>query len=172
MFEQRRQQVQERVSQLIARVEELYSLKLPKIDIRFDLRGAAAGIAGYTQGGTQLYMRFNQDMMQNSGWDHLFDNTVPHELAHIVCFVAPRLGRDHDSGWRRVCRALGGNGESRHTQQVTYAKGKTFYYTTNMGHTVAMSVIRHRRIQQGHRYYITEGRGYIDQTCSYSLESN
>jgi predicted SprT family Zn-dependent metalloprotease len=39
----------------------------------------------------------------------MLEDTVPHEIAHFVCQVKG-LGKNHDEGWRKVCRELGGNG--------------------------------------------------------------
>jgi predicted SprT family Zn-dependent metalloprotease len=36
--------------------------------------------------------------------------TVQHELAHAVCFRTG-AGDDHNAGWKRVCREMGGDGE-------------------------------------------------------------
>ena len=45
-MQQRIQEVQAKVAELIARAEQLYKIKLPAVPIRFDLTGRAAGIAG------------------------------------------------------------------------------------------------------------------------------
>lgn len=115
-------------------------------------------------------MRFNTDMMQNSSWDHLINDTVPHELAHIVCFFKPELGRNHNPGWRQVCRQLGGSGQRCHKEEVTYAKGTTYYYTTSTNHTVTLSLQRHRRIQKGTSYHFKNGRGRVDRTSKWSTQ--
>jgi len=125
MLQERTKQVQTKVNQLINRANKLYGLTLPEITVRFDLRGRAAGQAGRDYRG--YYLRFNVDMMQNSSWDHLYTDTVPHEVAHIVCFVNPMLGKHHNPGWQRVCRQLGGSGQRCHKEEVTYANGKTYY---------------------------------------------
>jgi predicted SprT family Zn-dependent metalloprotease len=134
--------------------------------VKFDLRGRVAGWAG-SRGG-RYFMRFNTDMMQNAAWPHVFNNTVPHELAHVICFVQ---GTDsgHGSAWVRVCRALGGNGERYHSEAVTYAKGDTYVYTTSTGRTIHLSNIKHGKIQQGASYTGRHGLGRIDRSCAYHV---
>ena len=167
MFADRVQQVKAKVAALIAQYEADHpGQKVPQVDIRFDLRGRAAGMAGHK--GWTYYMRFNRDMMMNQGWDHLIKDTVPHELAHIICF-ANGSDRAHGLFWRRTCRELGGTGERCHSEAVTYAKGQTYVYTTSTGRTINMSAIKHRKIQQGASYTGRNGLGRIDRTCSYSL---
>lgn len=168
MFAERCQEVRAKVAQLIAEYEARHpGQTVPNIDIRFDLRGRAAGQAG--RKGWNYYMRFNKDMMLNQGWDHLIKDTVPHELAHIICF-ANGSDRGHGLFWKRTCRELGGSGERCHNEEVTYAKGRTYVYTTSTGHTVNLSETKHRRIQQGAGYTFKDrSKGRIDRACAYSL---
>lgn len=167
MFAERCQEVRAKVARLVAQYEARHpGQTVPQMDIRFDLRGRAAGMAG--RKGMNYFMRFNRDMMLNAGWDHLIKDTVPHELAHIICFA---LGTDRGHGfyWRRTCIELGGNGERCHSEAVTYAKGRTYVYTTSTGRTVNLSETKHRRVQQGASYTGRNGLGRIDRTCAYSL---
>ena len=114
-------------------------------------------------------MRFNRDMMVNQSWDHLINDTVPHELAHIIC-MANQLDRGHGYLWAMTCRELGGNGERCHTEAVTYAKGNTYVYTTSTGKTYNVSQVKHRRIQGGSSYVFKDrSMGRLDKTCAYSL---
>lgn len=171
MLQERAQQVRAKIAELIKRYETMTGKTLPAIDVRFDLRGSCAGQAGRRADryGYNYFMRFNRDMMQNAGWDHLINDTVPHELAHIVCFV-DNSDRGHGAVWRRWCRALGGSGERCHTEAVTYAKGRTYIYTTSTGLTFNFSETKHRRIQAGASYTFRNRKmGRVDRTCAYSL---
>ena len=167
MLQERIQQVRAKVAELITKYEAGHpGQKVPQIDIRFDLRGRVAGQAG--RRGWNYFMRFNTDMMQNEGWDHLINDTVPHELAHIICFAN---GSDYKHGWawRRTCQWLGGSGERCHKETVTYAKGNTYVYTTSTGHTVHLSAVRHRKVQGGTVYRFRDGKGTINFASAYSL---
>lgn len=168
MFAERCQEVRAKIARFIAKYEADHpGQKVPQCDIRFDLRGRAAGQAG--RRGWNYFMRFNKDMMMNAGWDHLITDTVPHELAHVICF-ANGSDRAHGLFWKRTCRELGGSGERCHEEAVTYAKGRTFVYTTSTGHTVNLSEVKHRRIQQGAGYTFKDrSKGRLDRTCAYSL---
>lgn len=167
MLQERIAQVRAKVAALIARYEAGHpGQKVPQIDIRFDLRGRSAGQAG--RRGWNYFMRFNTDMMQNQSWDHLINDTVPHELAHVICF-ANGSDRGHGMFWRRTCQWLGGSGNTYHKEAVTYAKGETYVYTTSTGHTVHLSATRHRKVQQGVSYRFRDGKGSINRTSAYSL---
>ena len=180
MLKDRMQQVRDKVAELVLKANSYYNITLPDIEIRFDLRGVTAGFAGATGGKrvidalgrTQIvyakyYMRFNTDMMMTH-WDDMFTDTVPHELAHIVCYFKPSLGRKHDGGWRRVCLDLGGNGKRCHNNTITYAKGRTYQYTTRLGHKVIMSETRHNRVQAG-KDYTWRKEGRVDKSCPFVI---
>src|SRR5574337_453766 len=100
------QLILDKCNEVVAKARELYGLDLSKVQIRMDLRGRAAGVA-MRRGGIYT-VRFNRDMMTREAFDHVLNNTVPHEFAHIVCFMNPSLGKNHDYGWARVCERLGG----------------------------------------------------------------
>ena len=166
MFTQRKAEVIAKIAALTQRANTLYGITLPAVALRFDLRGRVAGMAGHMNR-RDWYMRFNTDMMQNESWDHLINDTVPHELAHIVCFVRGS-DRGHGYEWKRTCRDLGGTGTRCHNEEVTYAKGRTYTYTTATGVSVVLSETRHRRVQKGQSYTFRTG-GRVDRTCAYSL---
>ena len=166
-MQERFEQVRSKIAALVLQANTLYDIELPNIDVRFDLRGRAAGQAGRRYG--QFFMRFNRDMIANDkSWQHMINDTVPHELAHIVCFFKPTLGRNHDHGWKSVCRALGGTGERCHNEQVVYAKGNTYHYRTTLGHTVTVSERIHRNLQKGSTYTV-RGKGKLNRECEYEL---
>jgi predicted SprT family Zn-dependent metalloprotease len=167
MLAERIQQVKAKVATLTQQANTLYNVTLPAISIRFDLKGSCVGWAGHRWG--QYYMRFNTTMMTGESWEHVINDTVPHELAHIVCYFKPNLGHAHNTGWKRVCRALGGNGERCHNETVVYAKGRTYTYTTTAGHEVNVSDRIHKRIQRGETYSYKHGKGQIHARCAHAL---
>jgi SprT protein len=162
------QQIRTKCQEVFVKAKQLYPyLDFTYVGIRFDLRGRAAGMA--CRRGQNYYMRFNADMLTREAFDHVLNDTVPHEIAHIVCFMDPRLGRNHDSGWARVCRQLGGTAERTHNEEVVYGKGRTFEYTTTHGHTVRVSETIHRKVQNGVEYRYRQGKGAINRTCAHSI---
>lgn len=162
------QQIIDRCKAIFAKAEELYALDMSKVGISFDLRGRAAGMA-CRRAGANYYMRFNADMLKREAFNHIINDTVPHEIGHIVCFMNPRLGNNHDAGWARVCRTLGGTGTRCHSEEVVYGKGVTYEYTTTNGHKVRVSQTMHNRILKGVHYTYKQNKGKIDKTCVYSI---
>lgn len=163
-------QVRKKVAEVLYRAEQLYGLDMSQVAVRLDLRGRSAGQAGCRigMGGKTYdhYIRLNISMINTVGFDHVFNETIPHEIAHVICYMNPSLGRNHDAGWRRVCQNLGGQGNRCHEQEVVFAKGNTYTYTTTTGHKVNMSQRRHRSIQMGVVYNV-RGKGQISKACNW-----
>lgn len=172
MLQQRIQEVKAKVAQCIAKAQALYGITLPQVTIRFDLKGRAAGIAGYKGFERAYYLRFNTQMMTSpTDWDHLINDTVPHEVAHTVCQAFPKFGNNHNTGWKRVCMQLGGTGKRCYSTEDApeqMARLRPFTYTTTAGHTVSVTKSIHRKIQQGQNYTARSG-GQLTSACSYSL---
>lgn len=165
-MQDRVRQIVEKCNEVIARAQSQFQIDLSKVQVRFDLRGRAAGQATRING---VYsVRFNRDMLTRDAFDHVLNNTVPHEFAHIVCFMVPSLGRNHDRGWESVCRRLGGEPKRCHTEKVVYGKGTTYEYTTSTGHDVRISQQIHNRIQSGASYGF-RGKGKVDMFSPHSI---
>ena len=162
------QQILDKCKAVFANATALFGSDMSQVSIRFDLKGRAAGMA--CRRGAQYYMRFNRDMLTREAFDHVLNNTVPHEIAHIVCMMNPRFGSGHNSGWARVCAQLGGNAQRCHKEDVVYGKGATYEYTTAAGHTHRFSQVIHGKIQAGlATYNLRGGKGKIDRTCVYAI---
>jgi len=154
----------------LKKAQELYNVDMSQVQIRFDLKGTAAGIAAmeYINGKSRLaYVRFNTTMINGSGFEHVLNDTVPHEVAHLVGFMTCR-DNGHGTFWRNACIALGGSGQTHHNEEVVYAKGKTYEYTCTQGTQHRFSEQRHKKIQRGSSYSLRKG-GDVNKTCSYEV---
>ena len=170
------EQVRAKCQEVVALAQRLYNVDLSVVRISFDLKGRAAGRAewrGNRLSRERTYaVRFNHDMIVRGDAEALRDmveDTVPHEFAHIVCFMNPALGDNHNPGWARVCRMLGGSGSRTHDTEVVYGKGNTYEYTTDRGHKVRLSDQRHRAVQSGGILRYRKGLGTITNHCAYSI---
>ena len=172
------QAVRNKVQECINDAERMFGITMPKINVRFDLTGRAAGMAGcklsLMTGAYDMYLRFNTEHMRLGGqsWEHIINDTVPHEVAHSVCQAFPKFGRNHDAGWKRVCVALGGNGSRCYKQSdapEAVAKAKPYAYTTSTGHIVAVSPVIHRKIQTRGAAYTYRGKGRISKDSKVTM---
>jgi predicted SprT family Zn-dependent metalloprotease len=168
------EQVRAKVAEVVEKARTMYGVDLSVVRIGFDLKGRVAGWAQWKRhNGVLTYScRFNADMLLRNDPDTLRDmveDTVPHELAHIVCYLRPELGRNHDSGWQRVCIALGGTGGRTHDMEVVYGKGTTYEYTTDRGHKVRLSDRHHAHIQAGGTLNFRRGKGMVANGYAYTI---
>lgn len=162
------QQVIDKCKEVFARAKILYGVDCSKVDVRLDLTGrvgAQAGDRGYPQ---SYFVRFNYDMVVRET-EEMVETVVPHEIAHIVCYMRPDLGKNHDQGWARVCRELGGTGDRTHDMDVVYSKGTTYEYITDRGHKVRLNDRRHAIIQRGSTLKYRKGKGTVSISCAYSI---
>jgi SprT protein len=161
------QQVIDKCKAVFALAKTLYNVDLePKTSIRFDLKGRTAGTASGRFG--MYTLRFNHDMLLRELED-MRDDTVPHEIAHLVCFARRELGSNHDRGWQRVCIALGGSGDRTHELDVVYGKGYTYEYVTDRGHKVRLGDRYHKAVQAGKAITYRKGLGRVTEQCAYSI---
>ncbi len=168
------QAIKRKVADCIALAERQLGIKMPQVDIRFDLRGRAAGMAG--RRGNSYYLRFNTDQIRLGGktWDHMINDTVPHEVAHTVCQAFPQYGRNHNNGWKRICRMLGGTGQRCYTEQdapEAVAAQRPVVYISTAGHEIRVTKAIHTKIQQGRSYTVRGGLGSINRECAYQLST-
>ena len=153
------EQINDKIQTLIEDAEKMFKFKMPYVEVRFDLRGRSAGQA--LRKGSDYSMRFNIDMINNSGFDHILNDTVPHELAHIICMYR-NIDTGHGKIWRNICVFLGGSGERCHSEEVIPARvTEKFVYTATCGTKLTVSKIRHNKIQKGVGYTLKSTGGKI-----------
>jgi predicted SprT family Zn-dependent metalloprotease len=166
------QAVRNKVNECINDAERTFGITMPKVDVRFDLTGRAAGMAGMRYGA--FYLRFNVSHMSLGGqtWEHLLNDTVPHEVAHTVCQAFPKFGRSHNDGWKQVCVALGGNGRRCYSEEdapEAIAAMRPYVYVTTNGNTVRVTKVIHGKIQtRGASYSYKGGKGSINRQCQFN----
>lgn len=168
---QKKALIRNRVQECITLAEQKFCIIMPEVDVRFDLRGKAAGVAGWR--GHEYYLRFNNKHMALGGktWDHIINDVVPHEVAHTVCQSNPHLGRNHNNGWKTVCLALGGNGKRCYSTEdapEAVAAAEPYVYITTKGFEVRFSKRLHNKIQKGAAYRIRGGKGEVNVECAYN----
>lgn len=150
--------------------EQKYNLKLVgRVLQKFNITSTrCGGMAGHRRG--QYYVRWSP-LAIAADIETYIKITVPHEIAHIVCYMNPNLGRNHDSGWKRVCMSLGGSGSrlmqtgaatdamraalaQKRAVRVQRRGGATGYlYRTASGIEITLTAIRHKKVLTGRATY-------------------
>lgn len=107
---------------VLSKAEQLYQLDFSNVKYQFTTSGLCAGKAGW---GNTLILSLEAAQVN---WEDMVNDTIPHEIAHLVCQRIPRLGKGHDNGWKRVCVSLGLKNPTRcHKLKLTPAKQVTYH---------------------------------------------
>ncbi len=148
------------VNLCLAIASEKYG-EMPKVTIKYDIRGKTAGYAGCklnraTREAYDLYLRFNREAI-GKNWDEMVTQTIPHEVAHLVAYVFPQLGaKNHNYAWQRIDRSLGGSGERCHKMELTAArKTNRYIYKADNGVEMEIGPKHHSALQSGKYGYIS-----------------
>jgi predicted SprT family Zn-dependent metalloprotease len=158
-----------RTKEVLEKAQLMYGVKIDPT-VTFNLRGRVAGWAGckycmFTQQ-KKYTLRFNSEIIQGDHFDDMMQNTVAHEVAHLVCYARPDLGRKHDAGWQRVCVALGGDGKRTHSYDVV-VKGR-WDYLTDLGNKVSVTKRYHAAVQAGLTLRFKKGLGAITKASPHA----
>lgn len=149
---------------LIASAENHFNIRLNPPEIRFDLRGKAAGMVVFKPLRKPL-IRYNAVMLSENGQDFLHQ-TVPHEVAHLVARVLHGVKiRPHGREWQSIMSKFGAKPIRCHnfsTQGIPTRRMRYFPYRCSCRNH-QLSAIRHRRTLSG----VT----YLCRTCGSPLTS-
>ena len=131
--------------------------------VAFDLRGQAAGQAVWRAGQPPL-LRFNLAIARHYG-DDFVNETVAHEVAHVVARHCHPGGRPHGREWRAVMRQFGIREprrchDYRDGSEAVRRQRRWLYECSCRMHQ--LSTTRHRRIQAGLTvYHCRQCRGVL-----------
>lgn len=168
---ERMKAVEDKIAAVKALVLQKYNTDLSNLVVRYDLKGRTAG---WAIGGRTIRLNTTAIFGDEAHFRDMINDTIPHEIAHIVCHRNPSLGNKHDAGWANVCRALGGTGKRTHDMTtIEFARGRTYIYTSTGGKEYGVSERRHRSIQMGGVARFRKASwGVIDQHCAYVVKFN
>lgn len=168
---ERMKAVEDKIAAVKAIVKQRYNMDLSDLIVRYDLKGRTAG---WAIGNRTIRLNNTAIFGDEAHFRDMVDDTIPHEIAHIVCHRNPSFGRKHDAGWANVCRTLGGTGKRTHDMTtIEFARGRTYIYTSSAGKEYGVSERRHRSIQNGGTCRFRKmSWGIIDRFCAYVVKHN
>jgi SprT protein len=146
-------QVTAKTGELLRRALSPLDLHANRLEIRFDLRGRAAGQARYGSTGPWV-IRYNPVLLRENG-DSFLASTVPHEVAHLIAFLryGPRI-RPHGAEWRAIMEQFGATPERCHRYDLSRIPRRATrvftYHCACSEHR--LTGIRHRRVLAGQIY--------------------
>jgi len=129
------------------------------VTISMNIRGRVGGRAYMNR--DELFLDFNRVAILEH-WEFMVDNTITHEIAHLIAFVSPHLrAKGHNRNWKYIDIQLGGTGNRTHPMPLAKVRKTTWYLYNVAGKDIQMSAIRHKRLIAGKRYSIKSPRGNI-----------
>ena len=187
LTEAQKELIEERVQEVINLAEEMYNVDLGFVDIEYTLRkrqclavACIKGMTGLINGRKVIVpgtahtpkIKFNPEAFIQS-WDDMMNDTIPHEVAHLVNYFDLETGHDHNIGWRQVCVALGGTGRTKAEAGIYRLTPGTvikhYDYIATCGTPVTLKAGRHRKIQKGTMTYtLGSTGGTLDKMCKYT----
>lgn len=111
------------------------------------------GLASREDGANKV--KYNRYAIAQS-FGYVYREVIPHELAHIVCFCRPELGKGHDDGWKDVCRYLGGEPTRRVVGEnidLRLRIRKRYEYNVD-GTVFTVTDYKHKDIQRGMKFVV------------------
>ena len=147
------QRTTQETRELIHRAECHYCIDIPTVEIRFDLRGTAAGMVLFPQGKPAV-IRYNPILLQHNRHDFL-QQTLPHEVAHLIArTLHGKCIRPHGDEWKTVMQFFGADTLRCHTyatEDIPVRKLRRFPYACGCQQH-QLTTIRHNRIKKGLTY--------------------
>jgi SprT protein len=162
--------IEQKFKEVIALAEKLYNIDLSDVVLEPSIKGyRSIGQAGTYPCGTRKF-RYSLTHLRNNTEFYL-NEIVPHEIAHIVC-NATGLGKNHDTGWRRVATRLGCNTPRAKvplgTFSVSAPKRKSYLYIDSLGNEHNLTGQRHALIQNKGKTYTVTGTGATIDAGAYN----
>ena len=94
--------------------------------------------------------RYSLPIIQRNPLDAFLAQTVPHEVAHVVCLQVYPDARGHGREWQRIMRVVMGRPAARCHR---YTSGAEHSYRCGCeGREVYLSTVRHNRVRRGTAY--------------------
>lgn len=149
-----------RTEALLERAQRHFGVRIPPAEVRFDLRGQAAGQVRQAPGRV-WQVRYNAALLAREP-EAFLAQTVPHECAHLVAFALFGRGvRPHGQEWHGIMRYFGADPRRCHSFAVDDLRTRQLrrfdYHCTCRTHQLTST--RHYRAQAGQTYYCVACRG-------------
>lgn len=136
---------EQRIYDMLAKAEEVFNIEFGDVQINWKEKGLAAGWAKRIKGVYTLDFSIEACKLHP---DHFFNDTVPHEVAHLVTYANGVYG-SHGPKWKSICIQLGGTGKRCHDLKLTPARRtRKWKYRDSLGGYQVISTVRHNKLQK------------------------
>lgn len=152
--------VRRRTEALLEQARRQFRVRIAAPEVRFDLRGKAAGQVRQAPGRV-WQVRYNALLLAREP-EQFLAQTVPHECAHLIAFALfGRAIRPHGKEWRGIMAHLGAEPKRCHSFPVDDLPARRLrrfdYHCACRSHQLTST--RHHRAQAGQTYFCVACRG-------------
>lgn len=136
-----------------------FTLQDEDLPIVFTQSGRVAGMA--KRKGNIYNIEFNVEAILRD-WDEMVNNTIPHEMAHIVDMFLHGGRSSHGPRWQSIAFALGCNPQRTHDIPLSKARRtRRYLYVASCGTRLEIGSRHHRRIRRGETFTVKKTGGAI-----------
>lgn len=150
------QQVHDTIQQWMNRAVELWPdrIEFPQHTTSFDLKGRVAGWASTNLGDGSTEMRLNVVALSDETMrDYIINQTIPHEVAHMVASKLHGRGVGHGFMWKNIMLKFGKPPTTTHNLPLPRARKTKRYEYVCACRTYWLGKNRHYKLQNNPRYY-------------------
>lgn len=148
-------QIEDKTLDCLLTLQDKLKITLSIPVIEFKQIGRKAGYAYYNENKLVL----NPDFFNNGHADEMINDTLPHEIAHLVAVKKfGECGKGHGPNWKYVMRLLGLTPKRCHNYDLEGVKVRrrsesNFVYKCSCRDKIFLTQIRHNRHQSGRPYH-------------------
>jgi len=140
-----------------------FKLTDEELPIVFVWSGRVAGMAKRRKNVYNL--EFNIEAIHRDRAE-MVDNTIPHEMAHIVDMYLHGGKSSHGPRWQSIIQALGGSPERTHDIPLTKARrSRKYLYQASCGTEIEIGPRHHKAVQTGGKLMLKKTGGKITSSC-------
>ena len=150
------QQIQAKVAECRAIAEKHYGHEFPKLTVRVNLTGLAAGQAVYDPKFQKYTLRFNSKLAKENE-DQFLKQTVPHEFAHFIQYCLFPGSQAHGKEWKSIMVEVFNLPPKRcHKYDTSSVRKKTkpyIYACVTCSHEYQFGAKRHSNMLKNPKHY-------------------
>lgn len=138
---------------------EVIHLDLHTVPVTFDLKSSrslgvhSCKICKASHESWDHKLRFNPQMLNDVNFQELINDTIPHEVAHLVCTLIFGPGQGHNKNWQHIAKKLGADPSTKSSTAtlVSTTNRREFLYIV-AGEEIRLTATRHNKILKGTTY--------------------
>ena len=147
---------------------EGFNLKLSDVPVVLTNANRAAGSLRSQENKGMDNLRFNLEFntkVMDMDWEEMED-TIPHEIAHLVDKVVHGKSSNHGPRWQRIAKRLGSTAKRTHSVKIAASRRqRRFCYVATCGTEIELTTVMHNKVQRGSVRVLRSTRGRINAQC-------